>query len=140
MEIKKVTNNMYAIRLEVGEEIIGSIKNFVIENKIGFAKISAIGAVENTKLGYLKGTDYIDTTFEADMELVSLMGSVSWVEGTPFVHAHAMLSDDKCISYGGHMHHSTVSATCEIFIEVFDMHVERKYNEAARIKVWDLSK
>ncbi len=138
MEVRELRENMYAIRLEVGEEIIASLKKFVIDKNIGFAKLSAIGAVEKTSLGYLEGSTYVDTVFPSEMELVSLNGSVSWVEENPFIHAHAVLSDKKANCYGGHVHTSTVSATCEIFLEVFDTKVNRELDQKAKIKVWNL--
>ena len=50
------------------------------------------------------------------MELTSLSGNVSSMDGEVYLHLHANFANEQNIVRGGHLNEATVSATAEIFI------------------------
>lgn len=63
------------------------------------------------------------------MEIVSLMGNVSTLNGEFYLHLHISVSDSQGHLFGGHLNECQISATSEIFINIIDGEVERFRNE-----------
>lgn len=116
------------IRLDPGEEIIQSLEAFCVKNKIESGRVMGIGAIRDTKIGYfdLALGDYKERFIPGDLELTSLMGNISMMDGAAFLHLHITATDSDFNMTGGHLISAIVSATAEIFVEVFDERIERK--------------
>lgn len=127
MKLKKVNDSTIFVRADVGEDINKVIEDVAKQYEIPSASISVIGAIEDITLGYYdpETKSYINTTFEGEYELAGCMGSISWLDGQPFVHLHAQISDKKCQVFGGHLFSSKVAVTGEIFINVFNEKLDR---------------
>lgn len=108
----------YILRLKRGEEIINSLRNFVVKNKIPSGLLWGIGAMENVEIGYFddKKKDYLKKNFKKSMEILNLSGSISILNGKPYIHIHCTISDEKFRCFGGHFFSGIVTATAEIYI------------------------
>ncbi|UCE13158.1 MAG: DNA-binding protein [Candidatus Heimdallarchaeota archaeon] len=132
----------HLLRLYIGEDILESLQKFCDHNSsIGFGRIQGIGAVSAAKLGFFDGTNYLINSYSENLEIVSLSGNISIdeEEGGHIVHIHGVFSrkDGSCI--GGHIFPGcTVSATCEIQIQVLEPKVVRKEDMITKLKLLEL--
>ena len=123
-------NRTYVIVLSKGEKIIESLTELLIKNEMPMAYFWGIGAVSEAELAHfnLEKKEYSYKKFKGQLEIVSMIGNLAWLEGKPVVHAHISLGDNKMRLSGGHLKEATVSATCEIVLKVFEEKVERKHD------------
>ncbi len=124
---KKIGENLICMIIAPGEDIGEQITNFVEKEKIMSGSISVIGAIKDVTFGVY---DFVSNTyrrekFTGDYELVSCSGNISYMDGRPFIHLHAAISDHDFKVYGGHLFSCKVTATAEVFIHVGTAKVER---------------
>ena len=132
MEFRKF-GERYLLRLEVGEEIIGIIKDFCMKQGIGSGQVSGIGVLRKARISYfdLALRDYHHRDISDYVELTSMMGNISIMEGQVYPHLHVTLSDNKFNVYGGHLSAGEIGITGEFVIEPFDQEIERRlYQES----------
>lgn len=120
--------NSYIIRLDPGDEIVQSLETFCENKRIKSGRVMGIGAIRDTKIGYFDLTlgDYKERYVPGDLELTSLMGNISMMEGTEFLHLHITATDSDFKMMGGHLISAIVSATAEIFVDLYEERIERK--------------
>jgi len=108
----------WALKVEPGEEIIGTLKAFAVTQRIHAGAISGIGAVGETELGFFvpASRSYVRRTFEGDHEILALTGNFSELEGQPFPHCHLILAGEDLVAHGGHLFRGVVTVTCEVQI------------------------
>ena len=128
MKFKKL-GDYYVLRLEVGEEIIGEIKRFCLAQGIGSGKVTGIGVLRKAKISYfdLELLDYKHREISDYMEMTSLMGNISVMEGELYPHLHVTLADASFNLLGGHLSEGEIGVTGELIIEPFEGVIERKY-------------
>lgn len=135
----KVFDNVIAARLDIGDEIIESLKTICSRENVRAAYVTAIGAVNHAVTGVLdsdKG-EYVDTEYNEFMELLSLLGNISVMNDEVYVHLHATLSGHDSNAVGGHLRRATIGATCEMFIHKLDGTIGRKQCEKTGINIFD---
>ncbi len=108
----------YLLRLLRGEELITSLKNFAKKENIPAGLLWGIGAMEEVEIGYFddKKKDYIRKKFRKSVEILSLQGSISWIENKPYIHIHCVIGDQNLKCFGGHFFKGKITATAEIYI------------------------
>jgi len=126
------------LRLEKGEEVIGTLTEFSRKHDIQAAAISGIGALREVKLSYFDREQkrYLDKTFYEIYELLSLNGNIGRFEGQPVVHAHCVIGTAEYRVYGGHLFSGIVAVTGEIHIQVFPQLLERRIDPEFQLKLW----
>lgn len=130
MKIKR-TEDGFLIVLDVGDEVIASLKKLASIERIGAASLSGIGAVRNVVLAYLDidSKQYLKRELGSDsMELVSMIGNLALLDGEPVAHVHAVVGDRELRVYGGHLFEATTSVTVEIYLRVYEGDVMRQYD------------
>ena len=126
------------IRLELGDEVHSSLAAVAERAGASGGWFSGIGAVSGVELGYyhLDRKDYDRTVIPGDVEFASASGSLGLVEGKPFVHLHAVVSDRACATRGGHLFHAVAAATLEFVLLVADRPIERTPDEETGLNLW----
>lgn len=122
-----VAGGRIALRLVKGEEVVSSIKALCAELGIKAGSVSGIGASNNAEIGVLDTANkvYVKQPLKGDMEIASLTGNVSVAEdGGVYLHLHAVFGGLNGV-YAGHLDCAYVSATAEIFIDVFNAEINR---------------
>ena len=125
-------------RLDYGKEIIGQIADLARERKIKAAAISAIGALSQADLGFYDqaGREYRVRRVEVPVEIASCTGNISLLDGTPFVHAHAVLADSSGTVLAGHLVRGTIFAA-ELFVqELAEADLHRSWDKQTGLKLW----
>ena len=136
----KKTGSTVILRIDRGEEIVATLKTFCTGQKITLGTIQGIGAVGTVVIGLFetKTKQYKTTTLEGDYEITSMLGSITRMDGMPYLHLHATLSDASYHAFGGHLTSAVVSGTCEIFIHPIDDTIDRRFDEDTGLNVFDL--
>jgi predicted DNA-binding protein with PD1-like motif len=130
MKVKR-TETGFLVVLEVGDEVMDSLKKLAEAERIGMASFTGIGAVRDVVLGYLDldQKEYLKREFGADsMELVSMTGNLALLNGKPAVHCHSVVGDRDLGVFGGHLFEASVSVTVEIFLRVYEGEILREFD------------
>jgi uncharacterized protein len=125
------------LRLDPGADLLGSLIEVVRREQIRAAAISGIGTVRRTTLGYFDAQrrEYLKRDFPEVLELVSLSGNLSWVDGEPFVHAHVVVSGPDFIAHAGHLFQAEIAATGELFLACGDTPLERALDARSGLRL-----
>ena len=69
------------------------------------------------------------------MEITGLSGSVTRVDGKPYLHLHGTMADQRNVIHGGHVIEATVGATCEMFVRTLPGEMTRAGDEKLGINL-----
>ena len=130
MKFKKF-GNKWVTRIDKGEEIVQTLKEFCQENKIKLGSISGIGAANKVTIGLFdtKAKEYYSQELIGDYEITNLSGNISTMNKEVYLHLHITLADKNQQAFGGHLSSAIISGTGEIIVEEIDGEVERGFNE-----------
>ncbi len=106
---------IFLSRLARGSDLWDSLTAFCVGNNIRLATVEAVGAVEKAVFGYYRQQDrqYDTLTINKPLEIVSMLGNVSLLDGQPFLHAHVSFGDEKGQVWGGHLFKGTIVFSVE---------------------------
>jgi predicted DNA-binding protein with PD1-like motif len=104
------------VRLEIGEEIIGSLTEYARRAGVRCGGLTGIGACAEAELGFFhpERREYSRRAFPGDHEIVALTGNFSELDGGPFPHCHIVLGDAAFACHAGHLFRAVVTVTAEI--------------------------
>ena len=110
----------WVVRLDAGEEIVGSLAAWAAAHGVEGGALSGIGSVVGAELGFFnrERRTYERRTFAGEHEILSLLGNFSLLEGKPFPHCHVTLSGPDFVAHGGHLFRGEVSVACEVHVVV----------------------
>ena len=131
MDFKKL-GDIYFVKIEKGEEVYETLKEFCKKQKITAGTISGLGAVNKIELVLYNTKDkkYYSKIFSGeDFEIASLTGNTTTMDKEAYLHLHIVISDKDMKAYAGHMKSAVVSAACEVVIITAKGVIEREYNE-----------
>lgn len=137
MDYKRFSNTIIA-RLDKGEEILEQLEVISKRENILLALVSALGATNDITVGVFRTGEkkYYANSFQGDMEIVSLTGTVSTMDGQYYAHLHMSAGDKDGKVFGGHLNRAVISATCEMVITVIDGSVDREFNETVGLNTF----
>ena len=99
-------------------------------NKDGIQKIwIALGLFDTEKKQYRR------TEFTGLMEITSLVGNISEMNGKPYLHCHITACREDMTVVGGHLNECHISGTAEIAVDVIQGPGGRRVSEAIRLKL-----
>ena len=136
----KRSGSTFILRIDRGEEIASTLKQFCTDEKITLGTVQGIGAVNNIVIGLFETEtkEYHTATLSGDHEITSLLGNITTMDGQPYLHIHATLSDASYQALGGHLTSAVVSGTCEIFIQILSDRLGRTFDDGVGLNVFDL--
>lgn len=126
-------------RLPHGKDLLVSIEEFCAGKSIKTAVFSLIGAVSSVTCGAYDQAQqvYVSSVKKEPLEIVSCTGNVSLKDGKPFVHAHAVLGDEQCNTFGGHIFSETIVFAGEIeILELVGEPLERVHDAVTGLMLW----
>ena len=131
---------IFLVRAKHDSEIIKSIMELAVKNAVVTATFTAIGALECAKLGFYdqKKHEYMETSLLAPQEIASCVGNISFKEGEPFVHAHAVLADQNCNTKAGHLLEGKVFAAEIHLTELIGEKLVRKNDAVTGLSLWGI--
>lgn len=138
MEYRKF-GDTYVVRLFTGEMIHDCLTRLCREEDIRLAQVNGIGALDHAVVGLYKMAEkkYLPTTLDEEMEILSLTGSVTRMDGEPYLHLHAALGREGGVTAGGHLTQGRISVTGELFVRTLPGSVGRRLDEAIGINMME---
>ena len=139
MEYRKFPQG-YMLRLDPGEEIVSSLTRLVADENIQLASVSAIGATNDVTIGIFNTTEkqYYSQRYQGDYEISALVGSVTRKEGEPYLHLHITIGNPVTGQvHAGHLTSAVISATLELFLQVWDGQVGRKFSDQVGLNLFE---
>jgi len=130
MKSKKF-GNKWIVRIDKGEEIVQTIKEFCQENKIKLGSISGIGATDKVTIGLFDTNtkEYHSQELIGDYEITNFSGNISTMNKEVYLHLHITLADKNQQAFGGYLSSAIISGTGEIIVEEIEGEIEREFNE-----------
>ncbi len=126
------------LRLRPDTDLVESLTKLARDEGIEAATFTAIGALKEGRLGYYDqiGQYYWKIRIDSRYELASCVGNISLKDGEPFVHAHAVVSNEKGETRAGHLLEGIVFAVEVHLRQLEGPRLERKYDEPTALMLW----
>lgn len=130
MEYRKF-GNKYFLRIDKGEEVVETLKNFCKEHNIKLGMLTGLGATNRVTIGLFEAQSkkYFSKELTGNHEIAPLYGNITTMNGEIYLHIHVNLGNEEHKSFAGHLNSAFVSATVEVIIDSFDGEVDRKFSE-----------
>jgi hypothetical protein len=114
------SGRIFSARLDNGKDIIVQVAHLAEQKAVKTGFFNAIGSFSQAALGYYDQVSrkYCTIPVEMPVELACCSGNISLLNGRPFVHAHAVLSDRTGRTWSGHLSCGTVFAA-EVYLQEF---------------------
>ena len=142
MEYKKY-GDTYLVRIKRGEEVMEKLSELCRKENILLASIEGIGAASKVVMGCFDfdTRHYAKTTYEGcgTLELSSLVGSVTELNGEPYLHVHVTFAGEDGIAHAGHLNETVIAVTAEIVVRCLDGHAKRSFDEETGINLINLA-
>jgi predicted DNA-binding protein with PD1-like motif len=126
----------YVLRIEIGEEIQETFRQFAQSVGIKGAFYQGIGTLNQVELAFfckdLKSYDR--RFFDGEYEIASLVGNLSAHDGVIVPHTHVTLGDKNYQTFSGHLVRGVVSVTAEIILTTIDLALTRKEDPIMKYK------
>ena len=132
--------NKYIVSIDNHTEIADALLSFCSEMGIKSGSISGIGAIDSMTLRFFNPATkkYVDRQFNEQMEIASLLGNVSTLDGKTYLHLHIVAGRSDYSTLGGHLLSARLSGAGEFFVEDFGENVERAYSEEIGLNIYKL--
>ena len=138
MESRKFSQG-YVLRLDPGEEIVASLTRLVEQEQVQLGSVTAIGAANDVTIGIFSTREkqYHARRYQGDYEISALVGNVTRKEGEPYLHLHITIGNPVTGEvHAGHLTSATISATLELFLQVWDGQVGRKFSDQVGLNLF----
>ncbi len=122
----------YVLRLDPGEEVVECLTRLAEKENVRLGCVSALGAAGDVTVGIFstKEKKYDSRRYQGDFEISALVGNVTRQEGKPYLHLHITIGNPVTGEvHAGHLSACVVSATLELFLQVWDGEVGRSFSE-----------
>lgn len=129
----------FLVRLTTGRDWRAQLEALADREEIAAGWMVGLGAVRSAELWYYDQHDgeYRSFTVDEPMEVASFVGNLSLLDGQPFAHTHAVLSDREGRCIGGHLHRAETFAG-EVYVRTFEEPLERAHDRATDLDLWDI--
>ncbi|HEX5474460.1 MAG TPA: DUF296 domain-containing protein [Vicinamibacterales bacterium] len=130
----------FLLRLETGDEIVGTVTEFAAAQELHAAAVEGIGSVYDAVLGYFDRSSrtYLRHSVKEDTEIVSLLGNVALKDGKPLPHLHVVLGSREFAAIAGHLFEGRAAATVELVIRPLAGSARRTKDETTGLFLLDL--
>tara|TARA_B100000508_G_C11454054_1_gene275747 strand:- start:684 stop:1109 length:426 start_codon:yes stop_codon:yes gene_type:complete len=131
MKIHQLSPEQEMIVLRKGELVIENLTRHCKDKGIQNAVLTGLGAVSEIECGYydLGNREYVFKQYDGLYEVVSIAANVILKDEQPYVHMHALFTDENNKAFGGHVTEMKVGVTLEVNIDKFPTTLTRKYDD-----------
>ena len=119
----------YAVVLKTGEEVMTCLRQFVTQERIFAAQITAIGALSDVVLQYFDWDkkEYQGIPIREQVEVASMMGDVAQSPaGEPTLHIHMVAGRRDGSAVAGHLARAHVRPTLEVIVNESPAHLRKR--------------
>ena len=141
MIYSQLSPDLWALRLEDGDDILLSLRKFVESKRVRAGQLEGIGSLKKVRLGYydFETRKYSWQNFEEDMEILNLTGNVSIKDATFTPHVHVALGRKDFSVLGGHLDDGSEANMVEVFVRRLPGELVKAHDEKIRLNVLQLS-
>jgi uncharacterized protein len=120
----------YVLVFAVGDEVMGTLTDFVREQGVGAASFTAIGAFSEATLGYFdwEAKEFQEIPVPEQVEVLTLAGDVALEDDEPRVHAHVVVGLRDGTARGGHLLEARVRPTLELVLVQSPVHLHKRHD------------
>lgn len=125
----KKIDNKYVINIQNREEIVKALNAFCEERGITSGTIYGIGAIDELTLRFFnpQTKQYVDKTYQEQMEIANLTGNISQMDGKTYLHLHITVGRSDYSALAGHLLSATLNGAGEFVVEDFGTSITRVY-------------
>ena len=141
MEYRKFPQG-YVMRLDPGEEIVEQLTALVKRENVRLGSVTALGAAGDVTIGIFNTGEkkYYARRYQGDFEISALVGNVTRKDGEPYLHLHITIGNPVTGEvHAGHLTACTISATLELFLQVWDGAVGRKFSDQVGLNLFEFT-
>jgi hypothetical protein len=111
----------FMLVFEAGDDFFAELIRFSRTERVGTGRLTGIGGFSNATLGHFdrEGKRFEPTVVNDQVEVLSLSGTLSVMDGEPHAHIHASVSFRDASVKGGHLLAGTVWPTIEAFVSEY---------------------
>ena len=137
MEYKKF-GNTYIMRLDVGDELMASLRKFVDSESVKLAQINGLGAASDFTIAIRnpETKKYDPFDYKGRFEIANIHGNITTLNGEAYLHVHIGCGNEKGEYRGGHLLRCVIGGTAEIFITTYEGTVDRQVDEKTGLNVF----
>jgi predicted DNA-binding protein with PD1-like motif len=142
MLYSQLGTDKYVLRLESGDDILRSLRQFATTKKLGTSLLEGIGSLNKAKLGHydFKTKQYKYETFEDDLEILNLSGNTATMNKQPLPHVHITLGRRDFTVIGGHLDEGSAANMVEIVIWRLPGKLQKAKDETVGLNLLQLSR
>lgn len=133
------TTDRFILSLDNHVSVMEALTDFCSKQKIKAGTISGLGAINLATFRFLNPAtkQYVDKTFEEQMEITNLTGNISVKDGKPYLHVHITASREDYTCVGGHLLDARINGACELIVESFTLNeVGRRADEETGLNLY----
>ena len=137
---RETLDRRFILSVDNHEEISAALAEFCREKDIRSGIVGGIAAISEATFRFLDPAtkQYVDKTFNEQMEITCLTGNISRKDGEPYLHLHVTASRRDYTCIGGHLLTATVNGACELYVEDYDLDgIGRKYDPETGLNLYD---
>jgi uncharacterized protein len=130
----------FALIFVTGDEAMAGLQQFARDHRLGAAQFTAIGAFSRATLAYFdwETKQYRPIPVDEQVEVLAFTGDVSEApDGSPKVHAHAILGRRDGSTVGGHLKEGQVRPTLEVILTESPAHLRRRHDAESGLALID---
>lgn len=130
MEYRK-WNSGYVLRLDPEDEVVDCLTRLAEAENISLASVTGLGAAKDVTVGLFSVAEkkFYGNRCEGEYEVSALVGNITQKDGKPYLHLHITFGNPaKGEVYAGHLTSCVISATAEIFVQVWEGEVGRRFD------------
>lgn len=119
----------FAVVLDTGDEVLGSLQSFIGDQRIASAQFTAIGALSDVVIRYFDwgSKDYLNIGIDEQVEVASLIGDVATApSGEAALHVHLVVGKRDGTAMAGHLGRAHVRPTLEVILMESPAHLRKK--------------
>ncbi|MER8430132.1 PPC domain-containing DNA-binding protein [Mesorhizobium caraganae] len=131
----------FVVVLDPGEEAFATLTAFAVDQNVGSASVTAIGAFEKATVGWFDPNAKTCRKIPIDeqCEVLSALGDVALGDnGKPSLHVHAVLGLSDGTTRGGHLLDGIVRPTLEVTLVEAPGHLRRSKRPELGVALIDL--
>ena len=137
--VQAASGPAHILKPPFGSDLLKELEAYVRAHGINLAWLSGLGAVSRATIRYYDQPkqEWVDLELDQRLEVVSLTGNVSLLNGEPIVHLHVVLADEGGRCYGGHLGNDTLVFNLEILVTTLSgPAVIRKMDSETGLTIW----
>lgn len=134
----KQFDNTYVVSVNNHQELASTLERFCNDQNITAGDIIGIGAVNEATLRCFNPDtkQYVDKTFNEQMEIANLTGNVGLLNGKIYLHLHITLGRTDYTALAGHLLSAKLNGAGEIVINKYTGELPRYHNDQIGLNMY----